>query len=58
MSTETTDTMEQTIGTMIITHPTDTSEGGEQLPIMSTVFSMSTVGGTEDPEGEQATEVE
>ena len=43
---------------MTITDPTNTSEGGEQLPIISTVFLMSTVGGTEDPEGEPATEVE
>ena len=43
---------------MTITGPTDTSEGGGQLPIISRVFSMSTVGGTEDPEEEQATEVE
>ena len=46
------------MGTVTITDPTDTSEGGGQLPIISTVFSMSTVGGTEDPEEGQATEVE
>ena len=57
-STETTDTIEQTVGTVTITGPTDTSEGGGQLPIISTGFSMSTAGGTEDLEEEQATEVE
>ena len=49
-STQTIDTIEQTIGTMTIT--------GEQLPIISTVFSMSTAGGTENHEEGQATEVE
>ena len=57
-STETTDTMEQTIGMMTITNPTSASEGEEQLPIISTVFSMSAAGGTEDPKREQAIGVE
>ena len=57
-STETTDTLEQTVGTVTVTDPTGILEGGGQLPIISTVFSMSTVGGTKDPQEEQASEVE
>ena len=57
-SIETTDTIEQTVGTVTITGPADTSEGGGQLPIISTVFSMSTARGTENHEEGQATEVE
>ena len=48
-STEATDTVEQTIGMMTITDPESASEGRGQLPIISTVFSMSTAEGTEDP---------
>ena len=51
--TETTDTLEQTIGMCTITDPDGTSEDRGQLPIISTVFSMSTAEGTVDPEGEQ-----
>ena len=57
-STETTDTMEQTIGMMTITDPGSASGNREQLPIISTVFSMSTAEGTEDPEREQTVGLE
>ena len=57
-STETTDTMEQTIGMATISEPKTSSEGGGQLPVISAVYSMSMVGETEDPEEEEASEVE
>ena len=48
--TKTTGTTEKTIGTMLLMgQGTGTEEVG-QLPIISTVYSMSTVGGTQDPE--------
>ena len=57
-STETTDTIEQTIGRITITDPRSATEDRPQLPIISTVFYMSTAGSIEDPEIEQATELE
>ena len=44
VSTEITDTIEQTIGMVTIPEPGTSFEGGGQLPIISTVYSMSTVG--------------
>ena len=57
-STEITDTIEQTIGMVTITDPGGAVEEGEQLPMISTVFSMSTAEGIEDPETEQAVRLE
>ena len=57
-STEATDTMEQTIGMVMISDPGTSSEHGGQLPIISTVFSMATMGDTEELGEEQDTELE
>ena len=40
----------QTIGSVIITGPENVHGEGEQLPIISSVISMSTMGRTDDPE--------
>ena len=56
-STEDTGTREQTIGMVTISDPEiGTGEGG-QLPIISTVFSMSAAGDIEGPEEEEAAEL-
>ena len=51
------ETMEQTIGSITVGDPGDPPEERGCLPIISTVFSLSTTGGTEGPE-EQEMEIE
>ena len=51
------ETMEQTIGITTVADPGDPPGERGQLPIISTVFSLSTTGGTEGPE-EQEMEIE
>ena len=45
--------LEQTIGELTIPKSGPSFEGGGQLPIIATVYSMSTGEGTEDPMGEE-----
>ena len=52
-----TETMEQTIGSITVADPGDAPGERGQLPIISTVFSLSAAGNTEDPE-EQEMEIE
>ena len=54
---ETTGTMEQTIGRITIADPGDAPGEGGHMPIISTIFSLSAPGDTEDPE-EQEMEIE
>ena len=53
-----TDTMEKTIGMVTMSDPGTSSGKGGQLPIISTVYSMSTVEDIEDPGEEEAPELE
>ena len=55
--TETTGTMEQTIGRITIADPGDAPRERGHMPIISMIFSLSTPGDTEDP-GEQEMELE
>ena len=52
-----TGTMEQTIGRITMVDPGDAPGERGHMPIISTIFSMSTLGDTEDP-GEQEMELE
>ena len=52
-----TGTMEQTIGSITIADPGDAPGERGHLPIISTIFSLSAAGDTEDPE-EQEMEIE
>ena len=54
---KTTETMEQTIGRITIADPGDAPGERGHMPIISTIFSLSTPGDTEDP-GEQEMELE
>ena len=54
---KTTETMEQTIGRITIADPGDAPGERGHIPIISTIFSLSTPGDTEDP-GEQEMELE
>ena len=50
MGTETTGTMEQTIGRITIAYPGGAPGERGQMPIISSIFSLSTAGDAEDPE--------
>ena len=54
---KTTETMEQTIGRITIADPGDAPRERGHMPIISTIFSLSTPGDTDDP-GEQEMELE
>ena len=54
---KTTEIMEQTIGRITIADPGDAPGERGHMPIISTIFSLSTPGGTEEP-GEQQMELE